>query len=197
MTPDEYLAWEEETPMRYEYVAGEAYAMTGGTTRHNLIALNIVRALHGPTRGRRCRVFAEMVKLRAAVDRIYYPDIIVACEKAAEVELIVHEPSLVVEVTSRSTRATDRREKLDAYLKIESLQTYLIVAQRLRHVIAYTRGESGEWLRHEFQGEGEIAMPFLDARLTLDQIYEDVPLPPPSVKEGEEWNEDWIEAEVS
>lgn len=196
MSLDEYLAWEEETPIRYEYVAGEVHAMTGTTTRHNLITLNIVRALHGATRARRCRVFAAMVKLRAAVDRMYYPDLIVACGKAAEVEFIVEQPSLVVEVTSPSSRATDRREKLEAYLQLASLRTYLIVAQRLRHVIAYTRSASGEWIRDEFRGEGEIAIPFLETQLTLDEIYDDVPLPPPRVKEGEEFNEDWVEAEV-
>lgn len=68
--------------------------------------------------------------------RVYYPDVIVACGKAAEVELIVDEPSLIVEDTSPSTRATDRREKLDAYMRIASLRVYLIVEQRRKHVIA-------------------------------------------------------------
>ena len=35
------------------------------------------------------------------------PDVIVACGKAADVELIVEEPSLIAEVTSPSTRAVD------------------------------------------------------------------------------------------
>jgi Uma2 family endonuclease len=30
-TPVEYLAWEEQQEIRYEYVDGEVYAMTGGT----------------------------------------------------------------------------------------------------------------------------------------------------------------------
>lgn len=111
MSLDEYLAFEERSPLRHEYVAGEVYTMTGATTRHNLITLNIVSHLRGAARSHGCRVFATDVKLRSA-DRVYCPDVIVACGKAANVELIVEEPSLVVEVTSPSTRATDRREKL-------------------------------------------------------------------------------------
>jgi len=197
MTLEEYLAWEEQTPLRYEYVSGEVYAMTGSTVRHNLIVGNIVHALRPVARRHGCRVLFEAVKLRAAVDRVYYPDVMVACGKAADVELIVKKPSLVVEVTSRSTRGTDRREKLDAYQKIPSLRTYLIVAQRHRHVIAYTRNASDAWLREEFHGDGDVPVPFLDFELSLEQIYEDVALPPLTVREDREWEywEDKFEVE--
>lgn len=30
MTPAEYIAWEAEQPLKYEYIEGEVYAMTGG-----------------------------------------------------------------------------------------------------------------------------------------------------------------------
>jgi Uma2 family endonuclease len=195
MTLDEYLVFEERSPIKHEYVAGEVDAMSGVTARHNLITLNIVRYLHTPARKRGCRVFATQVKLKVA-DRVYYPDVMVACGRAAQIELIVEEPVLVVEVASPSTRATDRREKLEAYRRIRSLHLYLIVEQRRRHVLAYVRSAEGEWLRLEVQGEGEIALPMSGARITLDEIYEDVDLPPLAVGEedAEEYGEnDWRE----
>lgn len=196
MSLEAYLAFEEQSPVKHEYVGGEVYAMSGVTTRHNLINLNITRHLHQAARARGCRVFAVDVKLKPAADRIYYPDVIVACGEAAQVDLIVEAPSLIVEVTSPSTRATDRREKLDAYRRLGSLRTYLIVDQRRRHVFAYQRDAAGEWLRDEVSGEGAIEMPWLRATLTLDHIYEDIPLPPMRVGEGEgeEW-EDYLDPE--
>ena len=92
MTLDEYLALEEESPIRHEYVAGEVYAMSGPTTRHNTISLNIHRHLHAAARHRGCRVFVEAIKLHI-LDRVYYPDVMIVCGNAAEVELIVEEPS--------------------------------------------------------------------------------------------------------
>ena len=186
MSLDEYLAFEEKSPVKHEYVSGEVYAMTGVTTRHNLITLNIVRHLHDAARSHGCRVFATDVKLHAA-DRVYYPDVILACGKAAEVELIIEEPSLVVEVTSPSTRATDRREKLDTYRRLPSLHVYLIVEQRRRHVLVYARDATGQWVRDEVTGETDVPIPPLDTRLTLDEIYEGIQLPPLAVGEGEDW----------
>jgi len=193
MSLDEYLAWENEHPLKHEYVAGEVFARSGASSRHNLISLNIARSLHGAARKRACRIFANDIKLRAGADRIYYPLIIIACGAAASINYVVEKPSLVVEVLSRSTRATDRREKLDAYMKLPSLSSYLIIEQRRRHVLAYARDKQGEWARTELTGSSEIRLDFLDTALALDEIYDDVPLPPLEVGEAED--EDWYELE--
>jgi Uma2 family endonuclease len=190
MTLEEYLAFEENSPIKHEYVAGEVFAMSGVTTRHNLINLNLTHHLRAAAKRRGCRVFGIDVKLKAAKDRVYYPDLIVACGKAAEVELIVDAPTVVVEVTSPSTRATDRREKLDAYQRIPSLRSYLVVEQRRRQVFVYTRRADGKWDRDELLGSGDVAIPALDVTLTLDDIYDDVPLPPLTVGEDDEMDED-------
>ncbi len=200
MSLTDYLRFEEGNPVRHEYVSGWVHAMSGGTTRHNLITLNMVHHLRDPARRRGCRVFASDVKVRAAVDRIYYPDIVIACGKAADVDLVVEQPSLVAEVTSPGTRATDRREKLDAYLRIDSLRTYLIVDQRRRYVVACARDTRDEWVREEYTASGAIAIPFLDLQLDLEAIYDDVTLPPLALKEDQEWDDaawaDFEEAEA-
>jgi len=189
MSLENYLAFEEKSPIKHEFVAGEVHAMTGATTRHNLIEQNLVAKFRPLARAKGCRVFVEAVKLKAAVDRIYYPDVIVACGPAAEVELIVEAALIVVEVTSPGTRATDRREKLDAYQRMPALQAYLIVEQRWRKVIAYQRDAAGEWLKSDFEGQGEIELAPLGTQLTLDEIYDDVPMPPLAVKDAE-WEEE-------
>jgi hypothetical protein len=52
----------------------------------------------------------------------------------------------------------------------------------------YSRVHGGEWQGMEYFGTGDIPIPFLETILTLDQIYEDVPLPP--LRVGEEADED-------
>ncbi|WP_420485330.1 Uma2 family endonuclease [Iningainema tapete] len=56
MTPQEYLEWEEQQPVKYEYINGEVFAMTGGTIPHNDIALNLASALKNHLRGKGCKV---------------------------------------------------------------------------------------------------------------------------------------------
>ena len=41
MTEAEYLAFEAETEIRHEFRRGRVYAMTGGSVRHAIIAMNV------------------------------------------------------------------------------------------------------------------------------------------------------------
>lgn len=145
--------------------------MTGTTKRHNRIVFNIARKLDDAAEGGPCRVYFEAIKLRAAGDVIYYPDIIVTCEPDDD-PLIEKNPCLVVEVLSPSAEATDRPEKLLAYRQIESLRAYLIVSQDRRWIERHLRGENGAWRQEDHVGEAPIAVPCPPgALLTLDEVY--------------------------
>ena len=63
MTLDEIDALEDATGQRYELWHGEPVAMTGGTLRHNLIALGLSRAIY-PRLQSGCRVVVADVRLR-------------------------------------------------------------------------------------------------------------------------------------
>lgn len=188
MSIGDYFAWEQRNPSRHEYVAGEVYAMSGATVRHNLIALNLVRALHGPARAAGCVVLASDVQLLAAADRVYYPDVMLVCGDARHAEHRIEQPSLIAEVTSPSTRATDRREKLEAYSRLASLRLYLIVDQRRRHVLVYQRDEAlGQWLSHEFVDPADvISVPWIDGTITLHAIYDGIEPQAMTVREEDE-----------
>jgi Uma2 family endonuclease len=177
MTLADYLAFEAASPERHEYVRGEVHAMTGASVRHNRIVGNLYRSLHAAARGTPCSVFFEAVKLRAAGDLVYYPDLIVACGEAADVDQVVEAPCLVVEVTSPGTAATDRREKPDAYRAMPSLRGYLIVEQRRRQAMLHVRTRDGSWERTDLADGDGVELPCLRCRLTLDKIYESVTLP--------------------
>ncbi|MFU2489955.1 Uma2 family endonuclease [Thauera sp. WH-1] len=130
----EYLALEARSPVRYEYVAGEIFAMTGASVRHNIIAGNLYTALRTHLRGTPCRALMEGVKLYLKKERSYfYPDVMVTCESRlleldAETQL-VDSRALIIEVLSPSTEGIDRREKLRAYRTLPSLKEYAMVSQ--------------------------------------------------------------------
>jgi Uma2 family endonuclease len=130
-TVKEYLALEGDSTVRHEYVAGMIYAHAGGTSRHNAIATNVLAALWNAARGGPCRVYGSDMRLRAADDVFYYPDVMVVYgdNEAGDEALYQHAPCLVVEVTSPSTESIDRREKAFTYRKMPSLQAYLVVDQ--------------------------------------------------------------------
>jgi Uma2 family endonuclease len=173
LTVEEYLRFEHASQQRHEYVSGVVYAMTGASRRHNQIVWNVLHRLKGAARGGPCDVYFEGVKLRVADEVIYYPDLMVVCTPQHD-EYVAEGPCVVVEVTSPSTAAIDRREKVTNYRRIPTLQAYLVVDQRRRRVDRHWRDERGEWWHVTIAGSGDVPVPCPELTLTLDEIYEGV-----------------------
>jgi len=134
LSEEDYLRLEAASPIKSEFVAGNIYAMTGASLRHNVIALNIATLLRTHLRGSPCRAFMSDAKLRVAkFNSYYYPDVVVTCDPRHQTvssgDTLIDTPRLIVEVLSASTEATDRREKLQAYRSLPSLLEYVLVSQ--------------------------------------------------------------------
>lgn len=179
LSPEDYLRLEAQSPARHEYVAGEIYAMTGASIRHNLIALNIASSLRSHLKSSSCRVMMEGVKLHVARDNAYYyPDVMVSCdprlEKLSANDMVVEQPVVVVEILSESTAGTDRREKMSAYRKLASLKEYVLVEQDTRHIDIYRRVGDVGWEQVILEGADVLELASLEFRLPLDEIYDGV-----------------------
>ena len=173
---DEYLEGEKASPVKHEYVDGRVFALAGATDAHNRIAGNIFAQLWDAATQRGCRIYMSDMKLRVLGKWFYYPDVMAVCDETDDDVYIKENPCFVVEVLSRSTAATDRREKVDAYLSLPTLQAYILVDSQMRRVEAFSRTPEG-WLEASWQGQGEVPFACLDTSLSLEHIYRGLNLP--------------------
>lgn len=171
----EYLELEGTSSVKHEYVAGEIHALAGVTRRHNQIAVNLVTRLAVAARESGCRIYVSDVKLRAAADIVYYPDLMVACGPENDDPRIEDAPCLVIEIVSPSTERADRREKLMVYKHIPSLRTYLVVDQESPRVQRHWRDEDGTWWDADVSGRGRVPLPWPELELSLAEIYDGLP----------------------
>jgi Uma2 family endonuclease len=190
-TPAEYLAWEAEQPIKYEYINGEVYAMAGGTLAHNAIAVNLVSVLRGKLRGTGCKVYVADAKVRvSAAGPYFYPDLVVSCDdrdrRATEA---LHYPKLIVEVLSPSTAGFDRGDKFKFYRRISTLQEYVLIDAEKVSVDCYRKTSADKWELTAYpddavDGENPILeLVSLDFQCPLASVYEEVEFPEPSSEE--------------
>lgn len=187
MTEEEYLAFEEKSDIRHEYVDGHIFAMTGASDAHNVICLNLGAFIHGHLRGGPCLAYMNDMKVRIeSGKRYYYPDIMVSCEAFAPKGVHKSKPVLIVEILSQSTKQTDLREKLVAYQNIPSLMEYVVVYQDRQQLQAYRRIDNNNWELEVLIRGDTLTLSSLQKPLVvpLDIIYERYD-PPSRVKEDE------------
>jgi Uma2 family endonuclease len=176
LTVEEYLTLEKTSEIRHEFVDGVMVAMAGETRRHKRIMLNLIRALERQALERDCELVFDTTKIRTRTTRYRYPDVVVSCAPGDD-EYFLENPCLLVEVLSQSTANTDTSEKLDEYLKISSLQRYVLVDQSTRRVIVYARAVQG-WMVEVLDADGQVSIPCLETSINLEQIYAGVNFAP-------------------
>lgn len=171
----DYLAVEEMSAVRHEYLDGDIFAMPGGTPEHAALAATMM-VLLGAQLGRGCRPYSADLRIRVqATGLATYADAsVIFGEPVRDPTSPTHvtNPSLVVEGLSPSTEAYDRGEKREHYQQIPTLSGYVLVAQDQKRVEVFARRADGSW-EHEVRGAGEsVVLGSMNVTFAVDELYE-------------------------
>lgn len=166
-----YLAAERLSTEKYEYVAGQVYAMAGAKINHNIITANLSALFWVSLRGKPCFPVASDMLIKTAHDRYRYPDVVVVCnDDPSQDDYVREHPILVVEVISESTRRTDKTDKRLEYIALPSLLEYVLVEQDIAEVTVYRRN-AGRQPSYYYLGQ-DVRLESIHATLKVEDIYE-------------------------
>jgi len=166
----EYLQGELTAKDKHELVDGDAYAMAGASADHNRISINFVSELKYQLKGKPCEPFIADMKVSTQGD-FYYPDVMVVCDNHEnDTDYVKYAPKLIVEVLSKSTRVLDHSIKQAKYLKIPSLEYYVLIEQDFCEIQILSR-EAGFIPQYYYLGD-EITFSALNVTITVTDIYD-------------------------
>ncbi|HEV7904884.1 MAG TPA: Uma2 family endonuclease [Pyrinomonadaceae bacterium] len=181
VTPEEYLSLERKAESKSEYLDGEIFAMTGASKNHNFIAGNVFSALKQHLRERPCEIYISDMRVKIPSANLYtYPDVAVVCGESQfeddAVDTLLN-PTLIVEVLSKSTAAYDRTTKFGYYRTLVSVAEYLLIAQNGYHVEHYVKQPDNRWMLSDFRSlEDVLQLDSVQCSLALGEIYYKVSL---------------------
>lgn len=178
-TAEQYLELEEKAEFRSEYRDGEIVPMTGGTTNHNKISLNLAASLKIALRGKKYDVYMSDVRLWIPRYRQYtYPDVMLIEGEPVYTgtnTTTVMNPSLIAEVLSKSTKNYDQGDKFLYYRSIPEFKEYILIDQYNYHVMQYVKTGEDKWLLTELEGkEKNLSLQTIRMQIQLNELYEQV-----------------------
>lgn len=184
LTPQEYLAQEQQAAFKSEYYQGEVFAMSGARLPHNRLVANLIIALGTRLRGSSCEVFPSDLRLHIPETTLFtYPDVMVICGKPELLENgfdTVLNPTVIIEVQSESTANYDRGNKAHLYRRITSLREYVMIDSTALHAAVLSRTpDAGLWtLRETTRRADELVIASLEVSLPLGEVYRGVDFTP-------------------
>ncbi len=191
LTPADYFALVASADEKFEFAAGRAFSMAGGSAVHSLICANVIRSAGNQLLDKPCPVYDSNLRVCVRPGTFYcYPDASVICgpiefdstDKSGQTAV---NPRLIVEVLSPSTEGYDRGDKFRRYLQIASFQEYVLVSQTVPVVETYTRQPDGAWGFRAYEGlKATAPIQSLDIKLRLADVFAGVEFPAPVIKDG-------------
>ena len=139
---DEYLALESVGDVKHEWINGLVYAMSRGTPEHGRLSAAIVRALPQTDN---CRVYSSDTLLYVEkAQHSTYADASIVCgailtrgakdKNGKSLGEAITNPTVVVEVLSKSTEQRDRNERFVLFQQVDSLEEYVLLSQDERRI---------------------------------------------------------------
>jgi Uma2 family endonuclease len=183
-TFDEYLAMEELDTEKHEYKNGEIVSMTGGTTEHNKIALNFAANLKMSLKKQNYSIFIGDVKLWIPTySEATYPDIMLIEGEPnyyGTSKTVITNPSLIVEVLSKSTQNYDQGEKFYYYRSIPEFKEYILISQyqcyvMQCYVMQFNKTNQNKWVLSEYRNDNSaLSLQAVKFNISFEDIYENV-----------------------
>jgi len=175
----DYLAAEQNSERRHEFIDGVIVAMAGGSDEHNAIVAHftglfmtrMARGCHGYSSDQRFWIPAKA--------RGRYSDGSIICgkpEHPAHDSQATTNPLVIVEVLSPSSEGDDDGDKRRDFQSLASLRAYVLAAQDTRCVKVYRRNERGEWRDQPdvYRGGEAFELPGLTRAIAVDEIYDSI-----------------------
>jgi Uma2 family endonuclease len=172
----DYVAAEDASDVKHQFVDGEVFDMSGGTPVHARLGLAVGRELDNQLAGRPCQPFSSDLRVRTG-SLTTYPDCTVVCgklERDPEDRNTILNPTVIVEVLSDTTERFDRGEKAERYRQIPSLREYVLVNQHRKHLELFRRVPEASdhgWIFVEAGEGGRLELESIGCTLEVDRLY--------------------------
>lgn len=181
LTIEEYLRFEEASAEKHEYYKGEIFAMSGSKIPHNTIAMNLSVTLGQKLKGKSCKPFNSDQRIYIPQNSLFtYPDISIVCGKVETKDnddWNLLNPTVIIEVLSKSTKDYDMGGKFALYRDIVTLKEYILVDSESLNVYVFRINENGHWELEEYKKiEDVLSVRILELSIPLAEIYEGVSL---------------------
>jgi len=175
-TIEEYLEMERASDVKHEYYQGEIFAMAGADHRHNIIFSNIFGELFAQLKNTSCRPYGSDMRMYIPENTLFtYPDISIYCGDPTTTDIdenTVIQPTIIIEILSKSTRDYDRGTKFSLYRDIPTLKEYMLIDTEKISVEFFRINNNNQWELQEYKSLQEtVHLPTVGISVSMQEIY--------------------------
>jgi Uma2 family endonuclease len=175
---DDYLTSERQGATRHDFVDGRVIARSGSNRWHNLLVSNTAVALGSRIHGHKVEVYISNMRVKLKNSYICYPDLVVVSGEPSfadqNADLLLN-PTVIVEIFSNQTNSSDKTNKLESYLAMDSIKEFVLLKEEEMRVEHYARQNAKQWIYRIYNERDDvISLESINCKVSLAEIYAQV-----------------------
>ena len=177
-TAEEYLKGERESSAKSEFNDGQILGKNNSNRWHNLIATNTAIAVGSRLHNHKCDIYVNAMCVQLKSTRYCYPDVVIVNGEPQFADNnfdVLTNPTVIVEVFSGKTNTSDKTEKLENYLAMDSIRECLLIKEDEMRVEHYFKQNPKQWIYRIYDArEDVISIESINCKISLAEIYTQV-----------------------
>ena len=174
-TAEEYLKRERESAVKSEFNNGQILGKNNSNRWHNLIATNTAIAVGSRLHNHKCDIYVNAMCVQLKTNRYCYPDMVIVNGEPQFADNnfdVLTNPTVIVEVFSGKTNTSDKTEKLENYLAMDSIRECLLVKEDEMRVEHYAKQNAKQWIYRIYNERDDvISIEAVNCKVSLQEIY--------------------------
>jgi Uma2 family endonuclease len=177
-TMDDYLTTERQGGVRNEFMDGRVIARSGSNRWHNILVSNTVVALGSRMHGHKAEIYISNMRVKLKSNYICYPDIVVVNGEPSfadqNADLLLN-PTVIVEIFSNQTHSSDKTNKLESYLAMDSIKEFVLLKEEEMRVEHYARQNAKQWIYRIYNERDDvISLESINCKVSVSEVYAQV-----------------------
>lgn len=172
---DDYLNNERQGAGRHEYVDGRVIARSGSNRWHNILVSNSAIALGSRMHGNKCEIYISNMRVKLKNNYICYPDMVVVNGEPSfsdqNSDLLLN-PTVIFEIFSNQTHSSDKTNKLESYLAMDSIKEFVLLKEEEMRVEHYARQNAKQWIYRIYNERDDvISLDSINCKVSVSEVY--------------------------
>lgn len=172
---EDYLMSERQNPTKSEFLNGRTVQRSGSNRWHNLIVSNIAVAVGSRVHSGKHELYLSNMRVRVKNNFICYPDaVLVAGEPAfadQAADLLLN-PTIIFEVISSTTNTTDKTQKLENFLAMDSIREVVLIKEDEMRIEHYAKQNPKQWIYKIYNARDDVmALESVGCKVSLAEVY--------------------------
>ena len=175
---DEYLTTERRGSVRQEFIDGRVIGRAGGNRWHNLLVSNTAIAIGSRIHGHKVEIYISNMRVKLKSSYVCYPDLVIVNGEPSfsdqNADLLLN-PTVIVEILSNQTNSSDKTNKLESYLAMDSIKEFVLLKEEEMRVEHYARQNAKQWIYRIYNERDDvISLESINCKISIAEIYAQV-----------------------